>query len=222
MAKKTDPKPKAGSPRKSSSQTSSTRPESAKGGGLLSGSGHAKFTVPSLTMDESKTTVEALQQRLVGLQDLALTLKHIHWNVVGRNFMSVHSMLDMQHAGVMPMIDALAERIATLGGVPSGLAGRLVAVRSWDDYALDRADASAHLGALDKVYEGIINDHRDAIETVDPVDVVSADLLTGQCGDLEQYHWFVRAHLTDSGGELATSAAPTEEAAARRAMKFDR
>jgi starvation-inducible DNA-binding protein len=35
-----------------------------------------------------------MQGRLVGLVDLALTLKHIHWNVVGPDFISVHTMLD--------------------------------------------------------------------------------------------------------------------------------
>ena len=35
-----------------------------------------------------------LQQRLISLIDLSLTLKHIHWNVVGPGFMAVHQMLD--------------------------------------------------------------------------------------------------------------------------------
>ena len=38
-------------------------------------------------------------------------------------------------------------------------------------------------------------------------------------GDLEQYHWFVRAHLESDGGKLSTSGAHTETQAARSALK---
>ena len=95
--------------------------------------------------------------------DLSLTLKHIHWNVVGPNFIGVHQMLDPQYAGVQEMVDDLAERIASLGGVPSGLPGRISAARDWDDYSLDRADSMSHLGALDMVYSGVIGAHRRAM-----------------------------------------------------------
>ena len=31
---------------------------------------------------------------------------------------------------------------------------------------------------------------------------MTEDILIGQTGDLEQFHWFVRAHLENSGGRL--------------------
>ena len=43
--------------------------------------------------DAAAKTIEALEKRLVALLDLQLTLKHIHWNVVGPNFIGVHEML---------------------------------------------------------------------------------------------------------------------------------
>lgn len=136
---------------------------SVTGNGSVTSTRQAVFTVPSLTLGQGADVAGRLQQRLVAPLDLGLTLKHIHWNVVGPNFIGVHEMLDPQYAGVQGMIDEIAERIATLGATPSGLPGRLVAERSWDDYALDRADAIAHLGALDLVYQGVIADHRAQI-----------------------------------------------------------
>jgi starvation-inducible DNA-binding protein len=183
----------------------------------------SSVTVPSMSAKNGKAIAELLQQRLVALIDFGLTLKHIHWNVVGPNFMSVHKMLDPQHAGVQEMVDATAERIATLGGVPSGLPGALVQQRSWDDYDIDRADALSHLGALDLVYQGVITDHRSAIETVSDLDPVSEDMLIGQTGDLEQYHWFVRAHLEDWAGGMSNAGAGSElEAAQAVAAKGSR
>ena len=92
----------------------------------------------------------------------------------------------------------------------------MVSRRTWDDYSLGRADAGAHLGALDLVYAGVVKDQRDAIEKTEDLDPVSQDMLIGQCAKLEQYHWFVRAHLEDASGELSTEGARTEQEAARR------
>src|ERR1700729_3847750 len=114
------------------------------------------YTVPGLKNDDADQPVGLLQDRLNALNDLALTLKHVHWNVVGSHFIAVHLMLDPQVDAVRAMVDETAERIATLGGSPMGTPGRLVAQRSWDDYDLGRADAIAHLGALDLVYGGVI------------------------------------------------------------------
>jgi starvation-inducible DNA-binding protein len=194
-----------------------TRPTTPPGARdrAVSSSRRASVTVPALTAAEGREVADCLQRRLVSLLDLALTLKHIHWNVVGPNFIGVHQMLDPQHAGVMTMIDDLAERIATLGSVPSGLPGRLVATRTWEDYSLERADALAHLGALDLVYQGVLLEHRDAIASTEDVDAVSQDLLIGQTGVLERYHWFVRAHLADWAGGMANAGAQSELDAAR-------
>ena len=41
------------------------------------------FTIPGMPAKASDQTVTLLQDRLIALIDLGLTLKHIHWNVVG-------------------------------------------------------------------------------------------------------------------------------------------
>jgi starvation-inducible DNA-binding protein len=175
------------------------------------------YTVPGLEEKDAAAVIEVLQGRLHALNDLALVLKHVHWNVVGPNFIAVHTMLDPQVDGVRAMVDDVAERIATLGGSPVGTPGALVAARSWDDYSVGRADAIAHLGALDLVYTGVIADHRAAIERAGEVDPITEDMLIAQSADLEQYQWFVRAHLENADGTLRSAGARTEEDAARHA-----
>jgi starvation-inducible DNA-binding protein len=167
-------------------------------------------------MSESSAAeiIETLDQRMAGLLDLALTLKHIHWNVVGPNFIAVHEMLDPQVDAIRGMVDEIAERIATLGGVPVGTPGALVEKRSWDDYDLGRATAQQHLAALDIVYNGVNADHRDAIARLGDIDPVSEDLLIAQLGQLELFQWFVRAHLESETGTLPTEGVRTELKAA--------
>jgi starvation-inducible DNA-binding protein len=178
----------------------------------------ASFTVPTLEIGDGIAVAAVLQDRLVSIADLALVLKHIHWNVVGPHFVSVHQMLEPQYAGVQAMVDELAERISTLGGVPRALPGSIVEQRSWDDYDLGRADAIAHLGALDLVYTGVITDHRRAIDTIADVDPISEDLLIGSTRELEKYQWFVRSHLADWAGGMSTAGAVTEIGAARAVL----
>lgn len=177
------------------------------------------YTVPGMTERDAKAVVTVLQSRLNALSDLALTLKHVHWNVVGPQFIAVHTMLDPQVDAVRLMVDETAERIATLGGSPTGTPGALVAQRSWDDYGLGRADAIEHLGALDVVYTGVIQAHRAAIAATGEADPVTQDMLIGQSAQLEQFHWFVRAHLENASGSLTTAQARTEKSAARRARR---
>jgi starvation-inducible DNA-binding protein len=177
----------------------------------------ARFTVPGISARHANNLIGLLQDRLNSLNDLALTLKHIHWNVVGPNFIAVHTMLDPQVDAVRLMVDETAERIATLGGSPNGTPGALVAGRTWDDYSLGRADAIAHMGALDVVYAGIVEAHRKAIDATEEPDPVTQDMLIKQAGQLEQFQWFVRAHLENASGALTTDGAKTERGAASRA-----
>jgi starvation-inducible DNA-binding protein len=181
------------------------------------GAKSVSYTVPGMETEDADHVIDLLQDRLNSLNDLALTLKHIHWNVVGPNFIAVHTMLDPQVDAVRLMVDNTAERIATLGGSPTGTPGALVAQRSWDDYSIGRADAIDHLGALDIVYTGVIKDHRSAIDETEEPDPVTQDMLIGQAGQLEQFQWFVRAHLERSDGSLRTESASTEKAAANGA-----
>ncbi|MGI4896048.1 MAG: Dps family protein, partial [Janthinobacterium lividum] len=189
----------------------------AKESKKMKAAGNPSFTIPGLTIEQGAEIAAILQNRLNALTDLHLTLKHVHWNVVGPQFIAVHQMLDPQVDAVREMSDTVAERIATLGLSPVGTPGALVADRDWDDYSIGRAGAIEHLGALDLVYTGVIEDHRRAIEATDDLDPVTQDLLIGQAGQLEQFHWFVRAHLESTGGELSTAGASSENDASRRA-----
>ena len=155
----------------------------------------ADYTVPGLGKDNGNEVAGLLQGRLHALNDLQLVLKHVHWNVVGPNFIAVHEMLDPQTEVVRGFADEVAERIATLGTAPSGLSGELVAERKWEDYPHHKASVETHLGELDKVYTGVIEDHRQVLKKVGDTDPITEDLLIGQTKELELFQWFIRSHL---------------------------
>ncbi len=175
------------------------------------------YSIPGLSEESSTELAQVLQERLSAYNDLHLTLKHVHWNVVGPNFIAVHEMIDPQVDLVRGYADEVAERIATLGASPKGTPSAIVGDRTWDDYSLGRDTVAAHLAALDLVYTGVTTSLRAAIEKAGELDPVTEGLLVGQVGELEQFQWFIRAHLENAGGSLVHEGATTEVEAAQSA-----
>ncbi|AFM19734.1 DNA-binding ferritin-like protein (oxidative damage protectant) [Mycolicibacterium chubuense NBB4] len=175
------------------------------------------FTIPGLSDKQGAEVAELLQKALSRYNDLHLTLKHVHWNVVGPNFIGVHEMIDPQVELVRGYADEVAERIAALGASPKGTPGAILNDRTWDDYSVGRDTVQAHLAALDLVYTGVIEDTRKSIGRLEELDLVSQDMLIGHAGELEKFQWFVRAHLENSGGQLANDGEDTEKGAAGKA-----
>ncbi|CAM3872798.1 Dps family protein [Smaragdicoccus niigatensis] len=175
-----------------------------------------EFTIPGMTKKDSVKVAQILQKQLSTYNDLHLTLKHVHWNVVGPNFIGVHEMIDPQVVLVRGFADETAERIAALGESPQGTPGAIIKDRTWNDYSLGRDTVLAHLGALDVVYRGVIEDTRKAISDTDKPDPVTQDMLIGHAAELEKFQWFVRAHLENAGGQLSDSGQRTEKGAAAK------
>ncbi len=184
---------------------------------MSTNSGKLRYTTPGIEQADAERVVDLLQDRLHAANDLHLTLKHVHWNVVGPHFISVHEMIDPQVEVVRGFADDLAERIATLGGSPQGTPGSIVENRTWAEYSIGRATTQEHLGALDVVYQGVITSYREAIKELGELDPVTEDMFIGQTDKLELFHWFVRAHLEDKSGALSTEGATTEKQAAAAA-----
>src|SRR6201992_840539 len=178
-----------------------------------------QFTIPGLTDKQGARVAELLQKQLSTYNDLHLTLKHIHWNVVGPNFIGVHEMIDPQVDAVRDFADDVAERIAALGASPKGTPGAIIRDRAWDDYSVGRDTVQAHLAALDLVYNGVIEDRRKGIEQTEQRGRATKAILTEQAAELEKFQWFVRAHLENAGGKLAHEGSSTERSAAKSAKR---
>ena len=144
--------------------------------------------------------VQILQERLNAGQRPA-PRSSMHWNVVGPSFISVR---DDRPAGRPGALDAdeVAERIAALGASPKGTVGAILTTRDWPDYPLGRDTVPAHLTALDKEYDRVIAENRQAMADVEELDLVTQDLLIGQTGQLEKFQWFLRAHLETASGTI--------------------
>lgn len=160
------------------------------------------YTPSGISTEAAGKVVDVLQGRLNSYTDLHLTLKHVHWNVVGPSFIGVHEMIDPEVDQVRLNADEVAERIATLGSAPKGTIDAITSTRSWADYPLGRDTVPHHLAALDAEYDRVIAENRQAIADVEDYDLVTQDLLIGHTAALEKFQWFVRAHLENSTGKI--------------------
>ena len=92
------------------------------------------FTVPGMSLEAGHEVAATLQSRLHALNDLQLTLKHAHWNVVGKNFRSAHLQLDELVATARQYTDEVAERANAIGISPNGKAKTVVESSGAPDY----------------------------------------------------------------------------------------
>lgn len=165
-------------------------------------SGMSNYTVPGINDTDAKQLIDGLQERLTDYNDLHLILKHVHWNVVGPNFIAVHEMLDPQVDLVRGYADEVAERISTLGGEPIGTPAGHVDNRTPLQYEMNRGTTLDHLAALDKVYVQVLERLRESLAQAGDVDPVTEDLYIAQAAELEKFQWFMRAHLDDGSGVI--------------------
>ena len=178
-----------------------------------------EFTIPGLSEKDGNEVADLLQKQLSTYNDLHLTLKHVHWNVVGPNFIGVHEMIDPQVELVRGYADEVAERIAALGKSPQGTPGAIIKDRTWDDYSVEPRHRAGAPGRARPGLHRRDRGHPQGHRPLEDLDLVSQDMLIDHAAELEKFQWFVRAHLENAGGQLANRGARTEKAAASKAKK---
>jgi len=143
-----------------------------------------------------RTVTELLAVPLASAIDLGLQAKQAHWNVKGANFIALHELFDTIAGIAHAKADALAERIAALGGAPQGTVQAISMRSRLAGYPDAISAGSAHLAALADALAAFARLARGGIDVADAAgDAVTADLLTEIAGDIDQQLWFVEAHL---------------------------
>jgi starvation-inducible DNA-binding protein len=156
--------------------------------------GKAPITSP---LDEKARdeTGRVLQEALVDLIDLSLVAKQAHWNVVGRNFRSVHLQLDELVAAAREYTDQVAERASAIGVSPDGRAATVAKDSGVPDFATGWRDDEAVAQAITTTLGEVVQRMRARIETTDDTDLVTQDLIIELTAKLEEAHWMWQAQL---------------------------
>jgi len=143
----------------------------------------------TLSAEAQKITGEALQDALVDLINLSLLAKQAHWNLVGRNFRSLHLALDEVVDTARNWMDVIAERAVAIGVTPDGRAPTVA--RASGAAAIDAGwlqDTDVVQSFID-IYSGVIGRMRGRLSETAEADEVSHGLFIDATAELEKQHW---------------------------------
>lgn len=140
--------------------------------------------------------VALLNARLADAIDLFTQVKWAHWNLKGMHFIQLHELFDSIAEHVEGHTDAIAERIAALGGVANGTAREVAARSGLKEADLTAADAASQLKWLVHNVAHHANALRQAVNESDDLDdKITTDLFTSETRELDKDLWFLEAHL---------------------------
>ncbi|MBI1335166.1 MAG: DNA starvation/stationary phase protection protein [Armatimonadetes bacterium] len=146
-----------------------------------------------VTGPQRETNQRVLQPILTDLIAFSLTVKQLHWNVIGPNFRPIHLHLDEIHADILGAIDTVAERLTACGHSPVGTLKATLENTELSDvpegFTKDR-EVLLLAGHQLQELSGLI---RSRMESIEDVDTVTADILHGIVETLEKHHWMIAA-----------------------------
>jgi starvation-inducible DNA-binding protein len=168
------------------------------------------FHIP-LDAERQAVAVE-LQDMLVDLIDLTLIGKHLHWNVEGRLFRSVHTELDDLVDAWRMLSDDVAERAVTIGASPDGQVETIAGATRLQPLPPGHLTDRQVLKAIGDRVGGVARRTRQRIDSVAVADPVTCDLLVRTAATLEKQLWMIRAqHRGTERAAEATFLAPAED-----------
>jgi starvation-inducible DNA-binding protein len=206
-----------------SGRAASTARRPARAGTRPSGSGGAARTVTSqpwlhqkgtviqefgtvrqfpigLSYDARMYSCQRLNQSLADTQILYALYKKHHWLMRGATFYQLHLLLD-KHAGEqLELVDQIAERVQTLGGVAVGDPRQVAEITAIPRPPDGVEEVPAMLSRLLEAHEMILADAHDAAaRTAELGDDGTNDLLVSdviRTGEMQA--WFLAEHLVDT------------------------
>jgi starvation-inducible DNA-binding protein len=154
----------------------------------------------ALSQDTRLYSCQRLNQLLADSQILFALYKKHHWLMRGATFYQLHLLLD-KHAGEqVALIDALAERVQTLGGVAVGDPRHVAEITRVPRAPDGCEEVPAMLSRLLEAHELILSDAHDAAKRVAELsDDGTNDLIVSEVirtGELQA--WFLAEHLVDT------------------------
>ena len=162
--------------------------------------GHLVRMPIALSEVACKESVDNLNQLLADEITLRDLYKKHHWQVAGATFMQLHLLFD-KHAGEQTeLVDALAERIQTLGGVCLAMAHDVAETTLIPRPPKGREEAPIQISRLLHAHEIVIKEARAmARRAADSGDEGTNDLLVSDViRQNEQQAWFLAEHVVDA------------------------
>jgi starvation-inducible DNA-binding protein len=154
----------------------------------------------ALDLDARAASVEALNQILADTMVLRDLYKKHHWQVAGHTFYQLHLLFDKHYGEQSTLVDTLAERIQSLGGISVAMAHDVAEMTRIERPPRGREEVPVQLSRLLEAHEIIIKETREAARQAAAAgddgtnDLLVSDVLRTH----EMQVWFLAEHLVDT------------------------
>ena len=157
----------------------------------------AKIAPVNIGISESNRAeiVQGLSRLLADTYSLYLKTHYFHWNVTGPMFNSLHLMFEQQYTELSLAVDAVAERIRTLGYPAPGSYSQYAALTSIPETS-EVPEAEEMVRLLVEGNEAVVRTARSIFPLAESAnDESTADLLTQRMSIHEKTAWMLRSNL---------------------------
>jgi starvation-inducible DNA-binding protein len=146
-------------------------------------------------------SADSLNQILADTMTLRDMYKKHHWQVSGPTFYQLHLLFDKHYGEQAELVDALAERVQTLGGVAIAMAHDVAETTRITRPPRGREDATVQLFRLLQAHEIIIEEAREAAGAAAARgDDGTNDLLVSQVLRGNEFQvWFISEQIAGTG-----------------------
>jgi starvation-inducible DNA-binding protein len=155
-----------------------------------------------IALDEGvrAASVEALNQILADTMMLRDLYKKHHWQVAGHTFYQLHLLFDKHYGEQSTLVDALAERIQSLGGISVAVPHDVAEMTRIERPPRGREEVPVQLSRLLEAHELVLKEVREAAKkAAEAGDDGTNDLLvSGVIRTHEMQVWFLAEHLVDT------------------------
>jgi starvation-inducible DNA-binding protein len=154
----------------------------------------------ALSQTVAQQSVDNLNQVLADTMTLRDLYKKHHWQVAGPTFYSLHLLFDKHYEEQNELVDTIAERIQSLGGLSLAMAPDVAEATSIPRPPKGREEVPVQISRLLHAHEIILEESRSMARQADEAgddgtnDLLVSDVIrTG-----EKQVWFLAEHLVDS------------------------
>jgi len=172
-----------------------------------------------LSEEQRHGVIDLLNQDLADQYILIIKTKKYHWDVIGPQFRTLHTLWEEHYNTLTINIDATAERVRQLGGYPLGTAAGFVQYSTLKEHPNDLPSANEMVARLVQDHEQVIRNLRGHIDDSGEKfhDQGTADFLTALMEQHEEMAWMLRSFLEgesldSSGKRIGDETKPTVNA----------
>lgn len=148
---------------------------------------------------ERSGSADILNRVLSDQNVLYTKTRKYHWNVTGRNFYSLHKLLEEQYEALAESIDEVAERTRSVGYPAFGTMKEFLECATLKEQPGENPAAMAMVANLVTDHEQVIRNLRNFVDQAaeELEDQGTSDFLTALMETHEKMAWMLRAFLED-------------------------